>query len=310
MKKFKKLIPALCMLLVSAIMLGGSTFAWFSMNDKVTATGMSVTAKTNTQFLVISKTATMATETDIDSLDIAAGYGISVGATKNNVYPVAYAETATKVNVTADGQTVTEQNVAKDSWYTAHSPKYNSVFGDAISGKTNVVTNFKTLNEAIDPSNLKTGENVKDSLASYALKYTAYIGLADDSEDATGTFTVTANIHENGSTTLSNEAIKVLVIIDGKNATGTAVASQRLVLSNEDTTGAATNTTKKTTTADVTLKAKKTGDASATAQIVTVTIYVFIDGNSDIVKDLDSDGNLMTLSGVVDLTFKMNGIAN
>ena len=43
--KVKKLIPALCMLLVSAILLGSSTYAWFSMNTQVTATGMQVKAQ-------------------------------------------------------------------------------------------------------------------------------------------------------------------------------------------------------------------------------------------------------------------------
>lgn len=56
MKKFRKLVPALCMLLISAVLLGTSTFAWFSMNTTVTATGMQVTAKTNHTYLLISKT--------------------------------------------------------------------------------------------------------------------------------------------------------------------------------------------------------------------------------------------------------------
>lgn len=55
MKKFKKLIPALCMLLVSAVMLGSTTFAWFSMNTKVTASNMEVQA-TASKNLLISKT--------------------------------------------------------------------------------------------------------------------------------------------------------------------------------------------------------------------------------------------------------------
>lgn len=42
--KFKRLIPALAMLLVSAILLGTSTFAWFSMNTLVSATSMQVRA--------------------------------------------------------------------------------------------------------------------------------------------------------------------------------------------------------------------------------------------------------------------------
>lgn len=45
MKKFRKLLPALSMLLISALLMGSSTFAWFSMNTTVTATGMHVKAK-------------------------------------------------------------------------------------------------------------------------------------------------------------------------------------------------------------------------------------------------------------------------
>lgn len=55
MKKFKKLIPALCMLLISAVLMGTSTYAWFSMNTTVTATGMKVTAKSDNVFLQISE---------------------------------------------------------------------------------------------------------------------------------------------------------------------------------------------------------------------------------------------------------------
>lgn len=44
MKKMLKLVPALCMLLISAMVLGTSTYAWFSMNTTVTARNMQVTA--------------------------------------------------------------------------------------------------------------------------------------------------------------------------------------------------------------------------------------------------------------------------
>ncbi len=44
MKQFKKLIPALLMLLLSASMMGTSTYAWFSLNTKVNATNMEVIA--------------------------------------------------------------------------------------------------------------------------------------------------------------------------------------------------------------------------------------------------------------------------
>lgn len=41
----KKLIPALCLLLISAMLMGTSTYAWFTMNKTVTATGMKVQAR-------------------------------------------------------------------------------------------------------------------------------------------------------------------------------------------------------------------------------------------------------------------------
>ena len=55
MKKFRKLIPALCMLLVSALFVGTSTYAWFSMNTSVSATNMQVTAKSDNIYLQISQ---------------------------------------------------------------------------------------------------------------------------------------------------------------------------------------------------------------------------------------------------------------
>ena len=44
MKKFVKLLPALVMLLISAILVSTTTYAWFSMNSQVTATNMKVKA--------------------------------------------------------------------------------------------------------------------------------------------------------------------------------------------------------------------------------------------------------------------------
>ena len=54
--KFKRLIPALCMLLVSAVLMGTSTFAWFSMNREVSASNLSITAKADNPYLLISTT--------------------------------------------------------------------------------------------------------------------------------------------------------------------------------------------------------------------------------------------------------------
>ena len=60
-KANRKLIPAVAMLLVSAIMLSTASVAWFSMNTKASATNMSVTAQTSTN-LLITKTRSDATD--------------------------------------------------------------------------------------------------------------------------------------------------------------------------------------------------------------------------------------------------------
>lgn len=58
MKATKKIIPALVMLLVSAILLSTASYAWFSMNTTVTATGMQVKVKAPTSLLISNTNAT------------------------------------------------------------------------------------------------------------------------------------------------------------------------------------------------------------------------------------------------------------
>lgn len=53
--KSKKLILAVCLLLVSAVMLGTASFAWFSMNTEVAVEGIEVEAYSDALFLEISE---------------------------------------------------------------------------------------------------------------------------------------------------------------------------------------------------------------------------------------------------------------
>ena len=52
----KKIIPALALLLVSAVMLATSSFAWFSMNTTVTVTGMSVSTRISDNLQIANDT--------------------------------------------------------------------------------------------------------------------------------------------------------------------------------------------------------------------------------------------------------------
>ena len=49
---FSKLIPAACMLLISATTLVSSTYAWFTMNKTVSVTGMELKTKVGANLLI------------------------------------------------------------------------------------------------------------------------------------------------------------------------------------------------------------------------------------------------------------------
>lgn len=69
MKKTRKLIPALAMLLISAVMLSTASFAWFATNKEVSANKMTVTANANTKYLHISTNASTGFGTEVDALN-------------------------------------------------------------------------------------------------------------------------------------------------------------------------------------------------------------------------------------------------
>ena len=58
MKMTRKILPALAMLLVSAIMLSTASFAWFAENNSVEASGMNVKVQSTASFLQINNQAT------------------------------------------------------------------------------------------------------------------------------------------------------------------------------------------------------------------------------------------------------------
>ena len=69
----KKIFAATAMLLVSAVLMGTATFAWFAMNTKSVADGLQVEAYSDSLYLEISTT-------NIDS-----DFAINTSFTENNV---------------------------------------------------------------------------------------------------------------------------------------------------------------------------------------------------------------------------------
>lgn len=90
MKISKKLISAIVMLTLSFVMLVTSSFAWFSMNTNVKATGMTVSAKADQLFLQIAKANNGAGLNDTEAL-----VEVILNSEKEEMAPVTAAKSAT-----------------------------------------------------------------------------------------------------------------------------------------------------------------------------------------------------------------------
>lgn len=197
MKKFKKLIPALCMLLVSAVMLGTTTFAWFSMNDKANVSGMQITAKTNDTYLLISDTKTTATEIQKNP-GTSVDFGMSA-ATK--LYPSAPVMGEPEINyftgATTPAVKITDKETAAvaTNWYTAQA---------AAADKTDIKT---------DTAKQLTTSNFSE----YVLAKTVYLTVAKD-VNAANKLTVTPTFTALDGKTISG--VKVLVVVTYEDAKG------------------------------------------------------------------------------------------
>ena len=266
--KMKKLIPALAMLLVSAILLGTSTYAWFSMNTTVQATGLQVTAKSNATYLLISGTADNANDKSDSSEDEAALFvsggtnaETSVGAGDENtdkiVYPTYYADAAGTMPGVAQG--TTNMAVVAQHWYTANNANSNDA-KDATKNKKDLGT-LASPTAGVDLDN-------------YMATYTSWLTLSADSEPYTGTLTLQSAVAS------GDAATSVVVVLDD----GTTTETLKLV-----------NGTPSTTTNNFSIA----NDSS-----VEVTYYVYIDGTSTNVNS-DYVNAPHTLTGNITVTFNL-----
>lgn len=246
MKKFKKVVPALCALLVSAVMLGSSTYAWFSMNTSVTAQGMQVSAKSDSQYFVVASTLTAENkfpEATVDKVDASLTQK-GVGD-KNDVYPVSKVATATDiVSEQGAGKYTNGDTVAVGDWFTASSPKRDKVKGDDTNDKL-----------------LKNVRKIEFGAKDYFLQYTFYVGLEKNSSDYSGKVKINA--------ASDNAAAKVACKIS--------------LLALPANTETLDQTFESVTTADV--ESTGTYDLTkANSSVIKVVVYVYIDGEDAQIK--------------------------
>ena len=244
MKKMKKLFPALCLLLVSATLLGTSTYAWFSMNKEVTASNMSITAKSDSVYLLISNNEDSTTAAAIQAENNNNG-NTKVTATlvgdAVNVYPSALATKATKDGVKKN--TIDDYSLAA-SWYKSNAATANAA--TSVSDKEVALT---TLN-------------------GYVIHYTYKFTLAKGSEKAenlkVNKITVTPNTSDNADSTIA----PVSILVVNKNDQ-TKVAELKLEGQNiQDGKYTITDTTSLV-------------DELTDTNVAELDVYVYYDGNNE-----------------------------
>lgn len=182
-------MAAIAMVVVAAVALSSSTYAWFAANNKVTATGMTVTAKSNSAYLLID-TADNATNKDNSGTTKATTTGAAI------LYPAAY--TTTEIASDTDNTNI----IVAKSWYTAKNKNSNAA-ADAVIGRTSVT---------VDNTN-------------YFQKSEFWLTLSKDSEDATDK-TLTINFDKGSSDNAVSAAVYVgtatdPILLNSTNANGT-----------------------------------------------------------------------------------------
>ena len=164
MKLSRKLIPAFAMLLVSAIMLTTASYAWFSINNKVTAQGMSVKTTAADSVLIAEST--------IDATAKADDTAFTTDLTQD---VEGLLNPASTVNGTAffytDGKNVAGDGDAKANTYLAYDAADTEDFNDAY-GTTGAVAYVEYVFQ-IKVTNASTESAKSLNITALDLKYGA-----------------------------------------------------------------------------------------------------------------------------------------
>ncbi len=184
----KKLIPAMCLLLVSAVLMGTSTFAWFTMNTTVTASGMKVNA-------VVPKSLVISTE-EGGTYSAAVNLGLE---TVQSLYPVSTVDTT--------------------AWYAPSNLLDNNI--DPTTGAAGMSndengTLFQELTTWDGTGLLKESTNTNV----YAVKKTVYVKSSDAKQEVYGLYvsSLTVNNTEINASSLNDvsKALRIAVVTTGK----------------------------------------------------------------------------------------------
>ena len=231
MKKTKIIIPALAMLLLSTAASVSGTVAWFSMNNSVTVTGMTVTTKVSSNLLIA--------ETNLD-----ANYSSDITQSINGLLEPASSINAVNfywtagTNVAANGDAKTETYVEYDEDTTlsntyAKKDKYDNEFianyGFAASPASAVTVTGESPNEIythnvcygyVDyafylkaTNSASTSKNI--NLTKLALKYNGGAVSANDKAWRVGLMVQNATANTETSTALASADVVSIFTLPG-----------------------------------------------------------------------------------------------
>lgn len=214
----KKLISALALLLISAVLLSTASFAWFSMNTQVTVTGMSVTAKVNDNLQIAPTTVDGTGVEDPEDFK----YGYVMAHTEQLLEPVSsingvnFFYTSTK-NVQGNGDAATETYV---SYNHANTTAFDENYGTTgAKGYVEYAVQLKA-------------DNSHDDAVRYVNLTTLNITYAGDTADQKA-FRVAVFVNDMGAdgstaaTAPTESSLKTLLKMSGSTnyTTGKAVTS-------------------------------------------------------------------------------------
>lgn len=214
-KTNKKIASALAMLMLSAAMLGTSTYAWFTMNKTVSVTNMRVQAKAD-QGLLINEVDT-ATDSNWDELATTSQTeGIKLHATSTKETAAWYAAYSKKKNSAA--------SAAKNSASSDLSGTYKTIGTDTgyIPGTTYTVAAVAGSNAQQDITWIDGDQdNTYDNGEGYYVKYTYYLKSSGDAITCTTSgvgkslnITDVAVTGNSGSADL-DKALRVAIVVNG-----------------------------------------------------------------------------------------------
>lgn len=274
----KKLIPALCMLLIAATLMGTSTFAWFSMNQQVTATGMQVKAKAEGGIVIAAYTKTSS------SSDGSTITPPSFSAPSDATFTASAAITSAAAELYP---TSTLSGLA--SWYHASSDSVNSAA--AVSGSYQNLASVYTL----ESDGIAYDNTTKELRGQYYLLNKFQIKATDAATYSLWLSNITVT-NAGGSSTDLNKSIRIAIKIGGNTyffapnySTGTLYyynGTARAAWATEAIHLSATPYTQVST--------------SITSAATDVEVYIYYEGEDDNCKSINAV-DISTLT--VDLTF-------